>query len=150
MRRVEKEITDRALIDEAILSAKVCRIGLVDGDESYIVPMNFGYGEGCLWFHSALVGRKVDLVRKNGKASFEMDIDEGMVMDKVADKCTNHFTSIMGTGPISIVEGEEKMRGIRYLMSHYSSEQYKMTERCAPKTLIFKLEIGSISCKRNR
>lgn len=150
MRRADREITDEGIIDEMITKARVCRIGLVDGDSAYIVPMNYGYGDGCLWFHSALEGRKVDLVRRNGKASFEMDIDEGLVMDKVADRCTNNYTSVMGSGQISIVEGDEKSKGIKFLMAHYSSEQYKMTDRCAPKTLIFKLKIESLSCKRNR
>ena len=62
MRRAEKEITDRAQIDSIIQEAGVCRIGLVDGDEAYIVPMNFGYADGCLWFHCAKEGRKMDLV----------------------------------------------------------------------------------------
>ncbi|MCE5297075.1 MAG: pyridoxamine 5'-phosphate oxidase family protein [Euryarchaeota archaeon] len=149
MRRVDREITDRNVIDELIAKASICRIGLVDGDEAYIVPMNFGYGDGCLWFHSALEGRKVDLVKKNGKASFEMDIDDGLVMDKVADKCTNRYSCVMGTGPISIAEGEEKMKGIELLMEHYSSEPFKMTDKCAPMVHIFKLEIRSLSCKRN-
>lgn len=149
MRRVEREVTDRTQIDQFINRSKVCRIGLIDGDMAYIVPMNFGYGEGCLWFHSALEGRKVDLIRRNGKASFEIDIDNGLVMDKVADKCTNHYICIMGSGPISIVDGEEKMKGIRYLMSQYTAEHYEMTDRCAPKTLIIKLKIEKISCKRN-
>jgi hypothetical protein len=149
MRRVDREITDRKIIEETIMKAKVCRIGLVDGDEAYIVPMNFGYGDGCLWFHSALVGRKVELVKRNGKASFEIDIDEGLFMDRSADKCTNLYTSVMGNGRITIAEGEEKMKGIRLLMEHYSPDQYKMTDRCAPMVHIFKLEIGSMSCKRN-
>ncbi|QLH75178.1 MAG: pyridoxamine 5'-phosphate oxidase family protein [Methanomassiliicoccales archaeon] len=149
MRRKDREVTDRAVIDDVISSARVCRIGLVDGEEAYIVPMNFGYGEGCLWFHSALEGRKVELIKRNGKATFEIDIDHGLVMDKVADKCTNHYVCVMGKGPITIVEGEEKMKGIRYLMAHYTSDNYKMTDRCAPKAHIFKLIIESMTCKRN-
>ncbi|MFA5312040.1 MAG: hypothetical protein WC375_01835, partial [Methanomassiliicoccales archaeon] len=77
-----------------------------------------------------------------------MDIDDGLVMDKMADKCTNLYSCMMGTGRISIVEGEEKMKGIKLLMEHYSSEPFKMTDRCAPMVHIFKLEIGSLSCKR--
>ena len=43
MRRNEHELTDQERIDTLIGSCQVCRLGFVDGDRPYIVPLNFGY-----------------------------------------------------------------------------------------------------------
>ena len=59
---------------ESILKeSRICRIGLVDQDKPYIVPMNFGYKNGTLYIHSAKEGRKIDLMKKNPNVCFEMD-----------------------------------------------------------------------------
>jgi nitroimidazol reductase NimA-like FMN-containing flavoprotein (pyridoxamine 5'-phosphate oxidase superfamily) len=151
MRRSEKAVNDRAEIDGYIGQAKICRVGLVDGDEAYIVPMNFGYVDGCLFFHSAKVGRKIELVHRNGKASFEMDIDLGLVTVRDAYKCTNHFICVMGTGTIGLVEDEaERIKGLEALMGHYTSDHYNMTNKCTDKTAVIRLRIETISCKRNQ
>jgi nitroimidazol reductase NimA-like FMN-containing flavoprotein (pyridoxamine 5'-phosphate oxidase superfamily) len=150
MRRSEKAVVDRAEIEGYIDQAKVCRIGLLDGDEAYIVPMNFGHVDGCLFFHSAKAGRKIELIRRNGRASFEIDIDLGLVTDPDAYRCTNHFISVMGTGPIELVEDEaERMKGLRALMDHYTSEMYRMNSKCTDRTAVIRLRIETISCKRN-
>ena len=65
MRKKNKEITDIDEIEGIIKKATCCRIGLVDGDEPYIVPLNFGYENSTLYFHGASEGRKIDLIKDN-------------------------------------------------------------------------------------
>lgn len=150
MRRSEKEIKDRMEIESYIREATVCRVGLVDGDEAYIVPMDFGFVGDSFYFHCAKEGRKLDLIRRNAKASFELEVDHGLKLDRDAYKCTHHFVCIMGTGTISIVEDEmERMAGLRALMDNYTKERYEMTERCHTKVVVLKLKIHTISCKKN-
>jgi nitroimidazol reductase NimA-like FMN-containing flavoprotein (pyridoxamine 5'-phosphate oxidase superfamily) len=69
MRKANREIRDRGAVLAIIEEAPVCRIGLADGGMPYIVPMNFGLGENCLYLHCATEGRKLDILRKNGSAS---------------------------------------------------------------------------------
>ncbi len=71
MRKKEREITDIREIEQVIAGADICRIGFVDGDEPYIVPVSFGYEDNAIYFHSALEGRKVNLIKKNSKVCFE-------------------------------------------------------------------------------
>ena len=60
MRRKDREVTDPAAIDEIIRRCDCCRLGLRDGDEVYIVPLNFGFfvddSVRKLYFHSATRG----------------------------------------------------------------------------------------------
>ncbi len=53
MRRKDREITDRAEIDAVLNEATVCRIGLADNGEPYVVPVCFGYDGTFLYLHSA-------------------------------------------------------------------------------------------------
>ena len=79
MRRTDKEITNRSEIDTILSKATVCRIGLVDNNVAYIVPLNFGYKNNCLYFHSAPIGKKIELITKNNMVCFEVDIDYDIV-----------------------------------------------------------------------
>lgn len=76
MRRKEREITDRAVMEEIIQGTEVCRMGLCDGGTPYVVPMNFGYQDGKVYMHSAVEGRKLDTIRKNPEARpfFKVDL----------------------------------------------------------------------------
>ena len=77
--------TDIDKIEEIIEKAHICRLGLVDNDEPYVIPVCFGYERGALYFHCTLKGRKVELIRKNNKVCFEMDID--VQLEKAEDPC---------------------------------------------------------------
>jgi uncharacterized protein len=150
MRRNEKEVKSREEIDSYIAKATICRVGLVDDGEAYIVPMDFGCEDGCFYFHCAKEGRKIDIIRRSPKASFELEIDHGLKMDKDAYKCTHHFVCVMGTGTITIVEDEtERMKGLKALMGQYSKDMYDMTEKCKVKVHVLRLKVDTISCKKN-
>ena len=43
MRRKDREVSDQEEIQKIFDDCKVCRIGIVDEDGPYIVPMNYGY-----------------------------------------------------------------------------------------------------------
>lgn len=58
MQRKDKEITSQETIEAVIKKALVCRIGLSDGQNPYVVPVCFGYKERSLYFHSASSGEK--------------------------------------------------------------------------------------------
>lgn len=41
MRRVDREVTDFLKMTDIMKNCECCRLGLVDKNEAYIVPMNF-------------------------------------------------------------------------------------------------------------
>ena len=107
MRRKEREITSIDAIEKTIKSANVCRIGLVDGDEPYVVPVCFGYERGGLYFHGALEGRKTGLIKKSKKVCFEIDTDVEVVASEKPCSWTVKFRSVIGTGRAFILENDE-------------------------------------------
>lgn len=63
MRRTDREITDELEKINVIEECKVCRIGMNDDGNVYIVPLNFGYTYNdsrlVLYFHCAKAGRVI-------------------------------------------------------------------------------------------
>ena len=94
MRRKDREITDFDRIIEIIDRCEILRIGLADGEFPYIVPLNFGYTVSGKQFdfyvHGALAGRKYELMNRNKKCSFEMDIPIRIDCDAEKKKATMH------------------------------------------------------------
>lgn len=78
MRRKDREVTDFETILGIIDECNIIRIGLADGDFPYIVPLNFAYTVSDqqieFYVHGTMAGRKYELMNKNRKCSFEMDI----------------------------------------------------------------------------
>ena len=150
MRRNEKEITDIDEIEEIISRAKVCHLGLMDGDEPYVVPVCFGYERKALYFHSALEGRKVELIRKNGKVCFEMDVDMEVAIARKPCDWTAKYRSVIGVGKACILDNEEeKANGLRLIMKQYSEGESDFDFEKLTLILVIKINIESISGKKS-
>ena len=72
MRRFKQQLTAEEC--ENILRSQKRGVLAVIGDNGYpyAVPMNFVYDNGCLFFHSAKEGHKLDSIRACDKGSFNV------------------------------------------------------------------------------
>ena len=148
MRRKDKELTNPEEIRNIIKNTNVCHLGLIDGDEPYIVPVNFGYEENCLYFHSALEGRKVGIIKKNNKVCFNMVTDVGI--KTVTDKCKVKYKSVTGNGIAYIVEDEaEKIRGLRAIMRQNMGREYDFELGKLKSTLVVRIDILDMKGKQS-
>ncbi len=151
MRQTEREIKERGAIDDLMNRAVVCRLGMVDGDEPYIVPMNFGYDGKSLFFHCAKEGRKIDILKRNGKVCFEMDLDTEVIKGDMACKWSMRYRCVEGTGRAVLVEDVEgKRQGLNIIMSHYTKGPFEYAERGFDLALVIRVDIETISGKRSQ
>lgn len=156
MRRKEREVTDAAKITEIINSCDCCRLGFVDGDEAYIVPVNFAMteesGKRVFYIHGAAEGRKADLVRKNGRCGFEMDTGHGLMTGDEACDYSFFYQSVIGQGKIAFVEDTaEKAEALNLIMGKYSKKSdWKFPEIMLKRTGILRLEVTELSCKEHK
>jgi nitroimidazol reductase NimA-like FMN-containing flavoprotein (pyridoxamine 5'-phosphate oxidase superfamily) len=150
MRKKEREITGIEEIDEILKKAEICRIGLTDGDEPYVVPVCFGYEGNTLYFHSAPEGRKIDLIKKNGRVCFEIDTDVEIVSAEKPCAWTVRYRSVMGVGRAVILEkNEEKKHGLNVIMRQYSKNITGLEFETLDLTSVVKIEIENISAKKS-
>jgi hypothetical protein len=149
MRRSEREIKDRAVIDAIIRQCLVCRLGLADGVEPYIVPLCFGYDGEALYFHSASAGSKIDILRKNSRVCFEFDIPGGMREAEQGCRCGITYRSVIGFGTAEIIDDQEgKKRALEIIMAQYSSKKYIFPEDVVAKTAVIKVVISRVTGKQ--
>ena len=145
-----REITDINEIEGIIRRASICRIGLVDGDEPYLVPVCFGYERSALYFHGALAGRKVELIRKNSKVCFEIDTDVEIVNVETLCDAVVKYRSVIGVGRAYILENdEEKTHGLNLIMRQYTKGDFSFPKSELDKTLVVKVDIESITGKKS-
>jgi uncharacterized protein len=149
MRRSEREIKDRTAIDAIIRQSQVCRLGLSDGEEPYVVPLCFGYDGEALYFHSASDGRKIDILRKNSRVCFEFDIPEGMREAEEGCRWGIKYRCVIGFGTAEIVDNQEgKKSALRIIMAQYSGKEYIFPEDIVAKTAIIKVVIARVTGKQ--
>ena len=149
MRRNKDEITDRTAIDAIIRGCRVCRLGLSDGEEPYIVPLCFGYDGRVLYFHSAPEGRKINILRKNNRVCVEFDIPGEMKEAEQGCKWGIKYRSVIGFGTAEIVDDQEtKQKALKILLAQYSDKEYTFPDEVVTKTAIIKAIIAQISGKQ--
>lgn len=153
MRRRDLEITDSAEIDRMILSCGCCRLGFSQPDGAYIVPLSFGYshgqGERVFHFHGAPDGRKIDLIKENPLAGFELDTGYELVPAEEACVFSARYVSVIGTGIVRILEGRaEKTRSLAQIMEHATGGAgWPFLDRALDSVVVFTLTVKEISCK---
>ena len=150
LRRKDKEITDIGEIEEIIRRAQVCRLGLVDSDEPYVIPVCFGYERNALYFHSALEGRKVELIKRNNKVCFEIDTDMEILGGEQACGFTTRYRSIIGVGRAHILDNDdEKIHGLSVLMNQYTEGEFSFPKEKLARALVVRIDIESVTGKQS-
>jgi len=150
MRRTDKEIKDRAEIEDILNRGQVCHLGLIDNGLPYVVPVNYGYRDGCLYVHSARAGRKIDILRRNNLVSFSIYIDNGLVQSDVACNWGMSYRSVMGTGTVTMIDGkEEKEQALRIIMKHYAGPAVAFEAARLDNVRIIKIRINSLTGKKS-
>jgi uncharacterized protein len=151
MRRKDREIVEEAAIRAVMEEAQVCRIGLSDGGMPYVVPMNFGLGERCLYLHCAREGRKIDILRKNDQVCFEMDILHEVRLGTMPCGCTARFDSVIGFGRAVLVEKSgEKRLALDRIMEHYGAQgPFSYPDETLAKTAVMRIDIESLTGKHH-
>lgn len=151
MRRKDKEITDKKIIEEILAKSVICRLAMIDEDEPYIVPVNFGYSDNVIYIHSAPKGRKIDLIKKNNRVCFEIEYQSEVIKKEKACDWTTKYRSVIGYGNIEIITDEEgKKQGLDIIMNqHGRSENNVYNKSLLKDMVILKLEIKKMTGKQS-
>ena len=152
MRREDRQVIIQHEIEEIFKTAVVCRLGLYDGEKTYIVPMNFGYSNNTLYFHSSPEGRKIDILLDHPVVCFEIDIHGDVKNSDTACGWSIDYQSVMGEGRVIFLDAmDEKMSALNVIMDHYSGQiDWDFSDKILKKTSVFKLNIDVISAKRSK
>ena len=152
MTKREFEITDQAQILRILDTAKVLRLGLAVDNEPYVVPMNYGYclenGNLVLYLHSAVQGKKLDMIRANPKVFFELDCDHIPFEGEKPCQYGLAYSSVMGRGTAVIVEDPaEKMKAMTVLMKTQTQKDFTFNERLVSIVTVIRIDVEEYTAK---
>ena len=152
MTKRELQITDETQIRNILDTAKVLHLGLAVDNEPYVVPMNYGYtmeeGKLVIYLHSAVKGKKLDMLRKNPKVFFSVDCDRMPFEGKVACQYGLVDSSVMGSGTAQIVEDvEEKKRAMSALMKTQTGKDFEFNEKLVSIVTVIRIDVAEYTAK---
>jgi len=147
--------TDRALSEEeARTLLEHAEYGVLsvtsDKGEPYGVPLNYCIIDNCIYFHSALEGRKIDCIEQNRSVSFcavgKTEILPG--------KFSTLYESVIVSGEATEVFNETKRVALEGLVRKYSpnfiSKGLQYIDASKEKTRVFKIDIKKLSGKARK
>lgn len=150
MRRKDRELTNMADIEAVLKKAFVCHLGLTDKDQPYIVPMNYGYEEGHIYLHGADAGRKIDIIKKNNKVCFEMELFESEIIKGGDQPCDwgTAFRSVIGFGTAKLLQTpEEKTKGLNVILKSHDDRDFTFPEKMLEATAVIDITINEMTGK---
>lgn len=123
MRKANKEIKDRSVIEHLLRTSHVGRLG-TNGKDGYprIKPLNYVYDRGVIYFHSAREGEKIEDIRRDDSICFEVDLPIAFVKGAPDNPCRAEYLyrSVIIYGRAAEVEDEaERRRALKSLMEKY-------------------------------
>ena len=148
MRRKDKEITDPAELRRILRDARVCRLAVSDGDRPYLVPLTFALDGDDLVLHSACVGRKVDILRRNPQVCFE--VEEGVGIAPAATACafSMRFRTVIGFGEVEFVEDAgERLRLLELFGPRYGAPDAPVPGAENRRTCVLRVRVRELTGK---
>ena len=153
MTKRELQITDEQEIRAILDTAKVLHLGLCVDNEPYVVPMNYGYtveeGRLVLYLHSAMKGKKLDMIRANPRVFFELDCDRVPFEGDKPCQYGLSYASVMGRGTARIIEdAEEKMQAMTMLMKTQTEKDFEFNEKLVSIVAVVRIDVAEYTAKK--
>ena len=154
MRQAKKEIKDEGLIVDLLNTCHVGRLGTL-GKDGYpmVKPLNFAYGDGYIYFHSAREGEKIEDIKRNNRVCFEVDLPIALVKSRETPCRAEYlYRSVIIKGRAYIVEeAGERIQGLKLLMKKYQPEggYGEFSEDTVKITGIVRIDIEEITGKED-
>ena len=149
MLRADREITDQSELEAVLRQANVLNLGLWDGEQVYVVPLNYGYRDHALYIHSALEGRKIDILRRNPQVCFSITLSQQIVEGEKACDWGTTFCSLIGYGVAHFLEtSEEKTAGLNAFMAQFTEKPQHYSEGMLKVTAVVRIDITELTGKR--
>ena len=152
MTKRELQITDEKQIRNILDTAKVVHLGLCVDNEPYVVPMNYGYtmedGHLVIYLHSAVRGKKLDMIQKNPRVFIEMDCDRQPFEGEKPCQYGLSYSSLMGRGTARIIEDvAEKEKAMAALMKTQTRKDFTFNEKLVSIVAVVRIDVEEYTAK---
>jgi len=130
MRRKHCEVTDPKEMTRILASTNIGRMATMDAEGyPYITPVNFVFHAGCVYFHCAPKGEKLDNLTRDPRVCFEVDVPLAYLevgFNPERNPCRTHqlYHSLIIRGVARIVpDGELKTAALNALLAKHEGNR---------------------------
>ena len=112
-------------MERILREAWVGELALCRGDEPYVVPLNFTYHAGHIYFHCAFEGKKLDFLRQNPRVCFSVPRDFQIPeMHPPGERCHTNYESVLCYGTArEVTDLEERKRILDIFVKKFRDEE---------------------------
>jgi hypothetical protein len=126
------------------------RIACLNHGNPYIIPVNFGYLNGYLYFHSSQTGQKMGCLQHNPQIAFQVDTNVEIIPFEQPCKNTVHYQSVTGSGMVAMIdEPAEKRLGLLCLARQIGNRSDEMDQHAVDQAVVLRIEITSCTFKQS-
>jgi nitroimidazol reductase NimA-like FMN-containing flavoprotein (pyridoxamine 5'-phosphate oxidase superfamily) len=150
MRRKDKRVESQSDLIKILRGGEVCYLSMACNGKPYVVPLNYGYADGALYFHSAPEGRKIEVLKADPEVCFTIVSDYRLVRGENACSWSAGYRSVIGTGKARIfTDPEDKKKGLAILMGQYSDREFDITGADLENVVVIRVDIEEITGKHS-
>jgi uncharacterized protein len=144
-------ITSQDEINAIIGKCQVCHVGMVDNEgKPYVLPFNFGYDEGVIYFHSSRHGKKIDILQGHPFlcVAFSTDYLLRSQNEDVACSYSMKYRSVLAYGKVEFIEDpDRKMKALAIIMKNYSSREFLLNSPSVREVNCWIMKVEKFECK---
>lgn len=131
--------------------APVGRLAMSKDDEPYLIPINFVYFNGKIFFHCAREGQKISYLSTNSFICFE--VDEFLGVSKGGTPCTStvKYRSVIAFGKASFVDDVDAKKKVLTLLVNKYVGAYtgSFDEETFERTLLVAITVERMTGKKS-
>jgi len=146
--RTIKDIINFSDQEKIIKRAKICHVGMIDGEKPYVLAFNFGYENKIIYLHTSNYGGKLAILKKNNNVCVEFDVDHDLFYrhKEVACSWRWKYRSVIAYGKAEIIDDyDDKIYGLKIFMKNYSDIDFKFSKPSVDNIKIIKIKIEKLT-----
>jgi len=150
-RKPDRGSNDFAVMKPILDEAVYCHVGFVVDGQPYVVPTGFGREGRTLYIHGSSASRMLRALSGGLPVCVTVTLLDGLVLARSAFHHSINYRSVMVLGVAHLLDGEEKLRGLRTITEHMVRGRWEdvrpPTEQELKATSVLRLEIDEASAK---
>lgn len=144
-------VDERELMNDMISKSKLCYVAMTDADGfPYVLPMNFGFQDDILYFHSAPEGSSITALERRPEVCVLFCSDPSLVYQHQDVACSYRMrgSSVMCRGKVVFENDfDEKIKALNIIMKQYSKREFSYSKPAVENVKIWKVEIDNVTTK---
>ncbi len=150
-RMPERGATGRAALEAVLDAGFVCHIGLVVDGWPTVLPTSYGRSGSLLYLHGSVASRSLRVARDGVPVCVTITHVDGLVLARSVFEHSVNYRCAVVFGRAVLLEGDEKIEGLRVLTEHVAPGQWnyarRPNERELAQTTVLRLGLDEASVK---